>query len=187
MASFVRQITPRPDANVPPRKTTTKSQRNPKEHIYVQNSCSRPSKYHYQRVSKLHNTRSRKLFHNQTPLRKNGRPSSSYSAHPAKLLHCLCWHRWYYCRNHRSLQYCKLEGSRVNARLGRKKTLQCQATTSTRSIVRAILQNSKSHGVSEWLTLYFRDTIYDRTQLMNKAKAAKPWNRTASEFERAKW
>jgi hypothetical protein len=118
---------------------------------------------------------------------KNGRPSSSYSAHPAKLLNCLCWHRGYYCRNHRSLQYCKLEGSRVNARLGRKKTLQCQATTSTRSIVRAILQNSKSHGVSEWLTLYFRDTICDRTQLMNKAKAAKPWNRTASEFERAKW
>jgi chlorite dismutase len=71
--------------------------------------------------------------------------------------------------------------------LGRKKTLQCQATTSTRSIVRAILQESKSHGDSEWLTFYFRDTIYDRTQLMNKAKAAKPWNRTASEFERAKW
>jgi len=32
-----------------------------------------------------------------------------------------------------------------------------------------------------------RDTIFDRTQLLNKAKEAKPWNRTASEFERVKW
>ncbi|KAE9368259.1 hypothetical protein N431DRAFT_414554 [Stipitochalara longipes BDJ] len=31
------------------------------------------------------------------------------------------------------------------------------------------------------------DTIFDRTHLLNKAKEAKPWNRTASEFERAKW
>ncbi|PMD18523.1 hypothetical protein NA56DRAFT_706758 [Hyaloscypha hepaticicola] len=31
------------------------------------------------------------------------------------------------------------------------------------------------------------DTIFDRTQLLNKAKEAKPWNRTASEYERAKW
>jgi hypothetical protein len=29
--------------------------------------------------------------------------------------------------------------------------------------------------------------MFDRTKLLNKAKEAKPWNRTASEYERAKW
>ncbi len=32
-----------------------------------------------------------------------------------------------------------------------------------------------------------RDTIYDRTKLLNTAKEKKPWNRTAAEKERAKW
>jgi hypothetical protein len=43
--------------------------------------------------------------------------------------------------------------------------------------------------MSYWTELIFlsRYTIFDRTQLLNKAKEAKPWNKTASEYERAKW
>jgi hypothetical protein len=32
-----------------------------------------------------------------------------------------------------------------------------------------------------------RDTIFDRTKLLNSAKERKPWNRTAAEKERARW
>lgn len=36
------------------------------------------------------------------------------------------------------------------------------------------------------LIIYGRDTIFDRTQLLNAAKEKKPWNMTLAEKERVK-
>ena len=48
-----------------------------------------------------------------------------------------------------------------------------------------ILSTSYSMA-SKWLKFSFRDTIFDRTMLLNSAKAAKPWNKTLAELDRSK-